>query len=227
MRPHIVLALASSLLGSVAVAEPGSAPAIARTRGPSTDAHLHDGFYLRIAMGFGGYSESIDEDGSDASTSVRGIASASELALGGAIRPGLILGGGFWTSSVLSSERTLIDGSTPPDEVIAGSGNFTLVGPFVDWYFDARRGLHLQGALGFATVRGWDLQEAQDNPDAVSVGGGIMVGLGYEWWVSEQWSLGVLARLTAIAAVQEDDQDDLWTHGIASTPSVLFSATLN
>ena len=154
------------------------------------------------------------------------MASVSELTFGGAVRPGVILGGGFFTSSVLSSERT-VDGLMPPDEVMTGSGNFTLVGPFVDWYFDPRRGLHLQAAAGFATVRGWDFPEAEDNPDAVSVGGGLMLGFGYDWWASEQWSVGILARVIGIAAVQEDDNAMEWTHGIGTSPSLLFTATYN
>jgi hypothetical protein len=188
--------------------------------------HEHDGFYLRIATGFGGYSESITLEDSDDSTNVTGMASVGELALGGAIAPGIILGGGVWTSSVLASDRH-VDGMEPPDEVIGGSSNFSLVGPFVDWYFDPHRGLHLQGALGFASVRGYGLPEAQDNPDAASFGGGFMVGFGYEWWASDQWSLGILARLAAVVAVQEDEENQMWTHGIGTSPSVLFTATLN
>ncbi len=193
---------------------------------PGPGDYTHDGFYLRLATGFGSYSESITREDADESTSVTGMASVSELMIGGALRPGLILGGGVWTSSVLASDR-IVDGMTPPDEVIAGSGNFTLIGPFVDWYFNPARGLHFQAAIGGATVRGYDLVEARNEPDAVSVGGGVMLGFGYEWWVSHKWSFGVLGRLTAVGAVQEDDTEMTWTHGIATTPSVLFTATLN
>lgn len=191
-----------------------------------TGVHYHDGFYLRIGTGFGGYSEAITAEDADESTQVAGMASASELALGGAVRPGLVVGGGFWTSSVLASERT-VDGMAPPDDVIGGSGNFTLVGPFVDWYFDPGRGLHLQGAVGFATVRGYDFPEAEDNPDAVSAGGGLMIGFGYDWWVSEQWSFGILGRIAGVVAVQEDEAGMQWTHAIGTSPSLLFTATYN
>lgn len=202
----------------------GSAPASADSE--ASGARYHDGFYLRLATGFGGYNETITAEDADESTTVSGMATVSELMVGGAVRPGLILGGGVWTSSVLASDR-VVDGAMPPVEVWGGSGNFSLIGPFIDWYFDPGRGLHFQAAIGGATVRGWDLPEAQDNPDAVSVGGGVMLGFGYEWWVSNQWSFGVLARLAAVGAIQEDDQGMTWSHGIGATPSVLFTATLN
>jgi hypothetical protein len=218
MKTPLVLALLA--LATPAFAE--EPPAIQA----ETDGRVHDGFYLRLGTGFGGYNESIRLEDADEDTTVTGMSNVSEVAIGGAVAPGVILGGGAWTSSVMASDRH-IDGMTPPDEVIGGSGNFTLVGPFIDWYFNPRRGLHLQGALGFATVRGWDLPEAQDNPDAVSFGGGIMVGFGYEWWVSDGWSLGVLGRLAGVVAAQEDEAEMTWTHAIGTSPSVLFTATLN
>jgi hypothetical protein len=222
---------ANTLFSIAALLLAGAAPAFADeveegSVPPRPGVHEHDGFYLRFGTGFGGYNETITAENADESSTVSGMSTVGELALGGAIRPGLILGGGVWTSSVMASDRN-IRGMDPPDEVIGGSGNFTLIGPFIDWYFNPHRGLHLQGAVGFATVRGWDLPEAQDNPDAVSVGGGVMIGFGYEWWVSNQWAVGVLARIAGVGAVQEDETNMQWTHGIGASPSVLFTATLN
>lgn len=193
---------------------------------PTDGARLHDGFYLRLGTGFGGYAETITLEDATQHTQVSGMASVSELMIGGAVRPGFILGGGVWTSSVMTSERT-VGGMEPPDEVLTGSGSFTLAGPFIDWYFHPRRGLHFQAAVGFATVRGYDLPEAEDNPDAASLGGGAMLGFGYDWWVSDQWSCGILARVVGVGAVQEDDNHMRWTHGIGTSPSLLFTATLN
>jgi hypothetical protein len=218
--PFILGVLAT--LAGPALAQP--APLLPERDPPG--ARRHDGFYLRLGVGFGGYSEAISVEDADESTTISGIASVSELAIGGTVLPGLVVGGGVWTSSVLSSERN-IDGMLPPDEVIGGSGNFTLLGPFVDLYFRPRSGLHLQAAAGLATIRGWDLPEAQDNPDAVSVGGGAMVGFGYDWWVGDEWSIGILARLAAVVGVQEDEMGNTWVHAIGSSPALLFTATFH
>ena len=54
-----------------------------------------------------------------------------------------------------------------------------------------------------------------------------MIGVGYEWWVSEQWSFGILGRVVGIVAAQEDDTGVRWVHGIGSSPSVLLTATFS
>lgn len=222
MRTSSIATALLVLCGGTAYAQ---APA---PEAPVVDAtvHNHDGFYLRIGTGFGSYNETITMEDADDSSTVTGMASVGELSFGGAVRPGFIVGGGFWTSSVMASDLQ-VRGPAPPDEVMVGGGNYTVVGPFIDWYFDPRGGLHLQGAIGLATVRGWNLTEADVYPDAASIGAGVMVGFGYEWWASAQWSLGILGRLTGVIAAQETEDDVLWFHAIGSSPSVLFTATYN
>lgn len=220
LAPVLLLAIASP-----AAADPSMVAATPILPADPT-VHHHDGFYLRIGTGFGGYGESITAENADQSTTVSGMATVGEFALGGAIRPGFVIGGGFWTSTVAASER-VTNGPMPPPEVLGGSGNYTLFGPFFDYWLKPTGGLHVQAAIGLATVRGWDLPNVQDNPGWVSFGGGAMVGLGYDWWVSEQWSFGVLGRITGIVAAQDDATDMRWTHTLGTSPSVLFTATYN
>lgn len=122
------------------------------------------------------------------------------------------------------------------DAALAGSSpgidglerrNFTLVGPFIDWYFNEHRGLHVQLALGFATlsaVRVGSVPWQEDDPYNAA-GGAIMLGLGYEWWVGEEWSIGALARLTAAYLVGKDDAGVRWYHGLGMGPSPMFTIT--
>lgn len=193
-----------------------------QAQAPARGAGVHDGFYLRLATGFGAYNEGIRRAGQDRETRVNGIATVGELAIGGAIRPGFILGGGVWSSTVLASDRT-VRGTTPPAEVLDTRGEFSLIGPFVDYYPDATQGLHFQGAIGLANVRGF----GNGDDDPVALGGGLMLGIGYEWWVSEEWSLGVLGRLAVGAATGTDNTDKRWYHTVGATPSALFTATYN
>jgi hypothetical protein len=192
---------------------------------PARGVHLHDGFYLRLGIGFGSYDESLKQDGASEESHVTGLASVGEIAVGGTIAPGLILGGGVWSSSLLASDRT-IRGPMPPAEVIDSKADCSLVGPFVDWYFDPGKGLHLQAAFGFATVRGYSL-DGETNTDEAAVGGGAMIGFGYEWWVSQQWSFGILGRLTGVLATGTDATGTRWLHGVGTSPSILFTATYN
>ncbi len=232
MKTTHLLSLGLVLVGSTALGAEAagqtaaSAPAVVQVA-PNPGAHLHDGFYLRLATGFGAYNESIRQSGADLESTVSGIASAGEFALGGAVRPGLIFGGGIWSSGVLASDRSL-RGTPPPADVIDGRGEFTLVGPFFDHYFDPAGGLHVQGAIGLATIRGLGIDSGRFDRNTLSVGGGVMFGFGYDWWASQEWSLGILGRLAVGYTGQEDDASGTrWYHAVGGTPSVLFTATYN
>jgi hypothetical protein len=217
-----VMLAASPALAQTTAAE---TPAVSSTAA-APGAHLHDGFYLRLATGFGAYNETIRQKGADDQTAVTGIATVSEIAVGRAVRPGVIFGGGVWSCGVLASDRA-VRGPAPPSEVIDSQGNFSLIGPFLDYYFDPRRGLHLQGAAGFATLRGIEVQSGEFDRHALSLGGGLMMGFGYEWWVSNEWSLGVLGRITGGFTTGTDQSDTRWFHTVGASPSVLFSGTFN
>jgi hypothetical protein len=222
--------LALGILGSV------TAPGSAQAQGPGepivTDAatapgvHFHDGFYLRLGTGFGSYSEGIRQSGEDKMTTVSGIASVTEFGIGGAVRPGLIFGGGVWTSTVLASART-VRGNAPPSEVIDSRGDFQLVGPFFDYYSNPSGGFHMQGAVGVANVRGMSVDSVNYDKDSISVGAGLMFGVGYDWWVSNQWSIGILGRMAVAVTGQDDKSDVRWYHAVGGTPSVLFVGTYN
>ena len=225
LNVSLALVLAVSVAFTTEAAAQGSVPGVSQSA-EKPGARLHNGFYLRLATGFGSYNESIRQSGADKDSTVTGIASAGEFALGGAVRPGLIFGGGVWSSSVLASDRT-VRGNAPPSDVIDGRGDFSLVGPFFDYYFDPRKGLHMQGAVGIANVRGLSVDSGKFDKDSISVGGGLMFGFGYDWWVSDEWSLGVLGRLAIGFTGQEDDAGTRWYHVVGGTPSVLFTATYN
>ncbi|MBI3203366.1 MAG: hypothetical protein HYZ29_17640 [Myxococcales bacterium] len=58
-----------------------------------------------------------------------------------------------------------------------------VLGPFLDWYPDEREGLHAGVMLGPAAV-----------PLVRGTGVGGAVWGGYDLWVSDQWSMGLVAR---------------------------------
>jgi hypothetical protein len=53
------------------------------------------------------------------------------------------------------------------------------------------------------------------------VGGAIVLGIGYEWWVGDEWGLGVLGRLTGATL-----NDDTFTHHVSGI-SLLATLTYN
>lgn len=201
---------------------------------PRRGAYTHDGFYFRAGTGFGVMTENLRSENSSVyggrvKGDSTGFATASELAFGGTIASGFVLGGGIYTAELVSSTFRVTKDSAgvPPLELDPERRNFTLVGPFFDWYFHEHRGLHLQMALGFASlsaVRIGSVPWEEDDPYHAD-GGGIMLGLGYEWWVGEEWSIGALARMTAAYLVGKDDSGVHWYHGLGMGPSPMFTLT--
>jgi hypothetical protein len=196
--------------------------------------HTHDGFYLRFATGFGVYEERLESDdtalyGGEVSGRTIGIASLGEFAMGGTVSRGLVLGGGFYTAQLLAGSFKP-DGSSagiPPAELDPDFRELLVVGPFLDWYPRPSRGLHFQVAVGFAGITaGTNGNLGDDDEDAyVAVGGGIVLGAGYEWWIADDWSLGVMARAQAAALSAEDDADVRWFHGVSTGPSLMLTLT--
>src|SRR5258706_15136989 len=110
---------------------------------PATGAHTHDGFYARIALGagFGFGKNEVDVAGSP-TADVSGVAGAGELALGGTVARGLVLGGGSYGAFL-----TVPKYKSDAGDVKGGPLVFQSLGPFVDFYFDPHGGGHAQAAL--------------------------------------------------------------------------------
>lgn len=207
--------------------------ALAQPREPDTQLssarsgrRLHNGFYFRIGSGFAVYDERLqsDDGSADRSGRNRGVATLGELAVGGTVG-GWVIGGGIYAADVVAStfrSRT----APPPAELDPGLRNAALIGPFLDWYMDPERGLHLQGALGLATltprVFGHDSTEQSEY---LALGAGLMLGAGYDFFVADEWSLGVLARTTVSVLGGEDDASDGWLHVVTTSPGLLVSLT--
>src|SRR6188474_2336923 len=70
-------------------------------------ARTHDGFYLRLGGGLGYVADSVESEdlpfvGGTIEASLTGGAFATDVALGGAVAPGLIIGGGWFAETMPS-----------------------------------------------------------------------------------------------------------------------------
>lgn len=178
----------------------------------------HTGFYLRLGAGFGGLVDGVSRAGAqDAEATASGGSGAFELAIGGSIKPGLVLGGGFYMDW-LANPRIEIDGEDVTDllrdELSVGS--LLMVGPLIDWYPKPERGFHIQAVIAGARL---DVRDSTGTVQHSPIGGALLVGVGHEWRVANYWGVGVLGRLTLAALGDED-----WSHRIAAL-SILFTAT--
>jgi hypothetical protein len=243
------LLLFLAFLATSAEAEtPAYLPGVSGPTGPAAHegAYVHDGFYFRISGGFSAYDERLASNtrasGEFAARS-RGIASSSDLAIGGTFAPGWVLGGGVFTVDLLAStlrtrrnttganastagDSTASDSALIPAELDPGLRDLVLIGPFLDWYPNPRGGFHALGALGVSllTPRVFG-DSATQQSKYLAVGGGLILGTGYDVWVDEEWSIGVLGQLGISILGGKDDAGDAWTHVITTSPSLSIEIT--
>jgi hypothetical protein len=199
---------------------------------PDPTGRRHDGFYLRLGLGAGLVRSEIDFDTGTISEEVRagGGGVALEIALGGTVAPGLVIGGGIYSVSVARinwrSPAVRERSDDGGDEIDGGEGGLSVLGVMIDYYPNPRGGFHVQGALGIGALA---FQNDEDSnfpgEDWEGGGGGLMLGAGYEFWVSDQWSLGGIARVLAMSGKLRGSESERNYDSRAFAPAILFGAT--
>ncbi|HVK75630.1 MAG TPA: outer membrane beta-barrel protein [Kofleriaceae bacterium] len=139
----------------------------------------HDGFHFQLAGGLGYYNVSNDVQ------PFSGVTLPTQLLIGGTLFNGLAFGGGV-----------VFDYSPSPSTDTPGVSSQSILGlgVYADYYLDAKtNGLHVQGFVGWGGL---------ETSFMGNVGGSDPTGLvahagvGYEFWLTDQWSYGVMGRLT-------------------------------
>ncbi|MEO7034657.1 MAG: hypothetical protein ABI548_12180 [Polyangiaceae bacterium] len=173
----------SALVGLGVSAIAGSAAADPRT---------HDGFYFRGATGLGYLKSSLSIEapgfGSISGGSVSGLAIGFDAWFGGSPIPGLAIGGGL-TSYDVPSPSLKVGGQS---QTTNSHLMLSIVGAFGDYYFNPNQGLHAEALVGFGVLSAQDSQgnTSSNDPSGLALG----LGFGNDWWVSDEWSIGVLGR---------------------------------
>jgi hypothetical protein len=209
-------------------------------RAQAQEAQVHHGLYVRVAAGVSYFSDGASSDpipplGETIDGTLKGGAFSTQLAVGGSIMPGFVVGGALFFHHMPGPSAT--DGAAHIGTVTTSIGaidfdptRLTVIGPFADYYFNPASGLHVQAALGYGILslgqgsyRGSGNQAVQDQS-----GGGLagMLGGGYEWWVSSSWGVGVLGQFMFGLGSGEDSRGNKWQHHVL-VPGLLLSATMN
>jgi hypothetical protein len=154
-------------------------------------AHLHDGLYCRVAFGLG-HLNVRSEKGSQ----VTGWGLSPEVWVGGSPIAGLALGGTVGMLAVWNPEAAITaadsGGLGPVSGEARGMATYSSFGVFADYYPMPRAGLHLMTGINFSA---FEFTPEGGETSQPATGIGVFGGLGYEWWASEQWSVGPLVRL--------------------------------
>jgi hypothetical protein len=175
---------------------------------------VHEGFYLRAALGVGVLGSDLSYDvGDDLTTG--GIQLEADLLIGGGLAPGMTLGGGVNYSVQLSGDWELDD-----SDVTVSDGDLStfIIGPFVDGYPIAKDGWHFGGLAGLA-IASFDPGPTADNSTAYGFGGSFWAG--HDVWVAPEWSVGGLIKVSALSATDDD------INATKLAISLMFTAVLN
>ncbi len=183
----------------------------------------HDGFFFRFAAGPGLFRAAAGTSPDNRHFS--GGAAHVEAAIGLTPAKGFVVGLAYLRSMVfsLTSKDDVIDGDEPTLKDVA----FTVStgGVFVDLYPDPKSGFHLGGYLGVGS-----LLTGRDGIDVPS-GTTLSAMAGYEWFVADQWSLGVLARATVgfydVSETSSFSSTSNRTDVSFFVPALLLGATYN
>jgi hypothetical protein len=192
----------------------------AQVEAPGQGVEQHDGFMLRISIGAsGGESTLTAMKGAGvepAEVVYSGFGSAFALDIGGRISNNLVLHGRFGYSAIEAPDTTQ-DGEDLGSIEVWHVGAIFL-GPAVGYYFMPIN-VYVTGAIGFAGIV--VSEDGNDTPLTVSSGFGLNVDVGKEWWVSDNWGLGAVARLAYSTGGDKDNEYDVSSYALA----LLFSAT--
>jgi hypothetical protein len=143
-------------------------------------------------MGFVLFSAHVEDSlGPSKRSRIRAYGQSSELVVGTTVDPGIVVGMSVFTARL---DPTFVENGvnvSPDDDSVKET--LARVGPIVDWYPNTSRGLHVQVAAGLALQVESDAKGEPIEPGAVGVA--VAVGVGYEWFVSPQFSIGFLTRM--------------------------------
>lgn len=176
--------------------------------------HMHDGFFLRLAPGIGAMSGSESFGGNKLEYS--GASGLFNFGIGGAVAENVILH--LDLSGVSTSEPTVKTNGY--SSTSTGDLTTSIVGIGLTTYFQSN--FYITGAVGIAKTK----FESNGTTYETDNGYGINIMLGKEWWVSENWGLGVAGQFLYASCpdpVGYGETPDLKTTSFG----VLFSATYN
>ena len=217
----IVLILAMMLLiyGVQSVSYGQVAPTV--EAGEDDTKHKHDGFYLRLTTGVGS-TTSVEEIERDEFV-VSGLSGNTTIGIGYAVVENLILNVDLF-STMVEDPIAEINGKEIGEvdaelEVINVGLGAT--------YYIMPTNVYLTGSIALASGSLKSYGKSYGHKTESEAGYGINVAVGKEWWVSNNWGIGVAGQLFHTVLSDENpitgEVFDLKTTSLA----ILFSATFN
>lgn len=144
---------------------------------------MHDGFFFRLAPGFGKMFSTVKADGDK--TEWSGLSGHFNIGIGGAVSENFIL---HLDASGVSSSDPKVEFNGHEQTVTDTTLSAALVGVGMTYYFPSN--FYVTGAVGLAESR----TKSHGVEDKSDTGYGVNLMLGKEWWVSGNWGLGLAGQ---------------------------------
>lgn len=222
--------------GYVPYAPPGSygtyPPALAersRSQPDRVGMYEHDGFFLRLALGFGAggttYREPIGDVPGRSAIKTRGVVGSFELAVGGRVWENLILHGSLIASGISSNRR--VDGVE--DQTYDDLSTRTVLFGGGATYYLMPTNLYFTLNVGTAFFEEERDDDRNDERMIIESGAGVggALTIGKEWWVGSngQWGIGASITGSLQGAPVDIALEDTWAR--SHHVSLNFSTTYN
>lgn len=179
------------------------------------EPHTHDGFLLRLSIGFG-YENLGLEDGLGTTLDVGGFGAGTSIGIGGVVAPNLAINADLFAAAVVSPnvEQNGVELGKAQDTSVTLSA----LGVGATYYFMPIN-IYVALSLGFAvtsiTVEGSDFES--------DAGFALNAMVGKEFWVGREWGIGVAGQLIYADVPTETDSSS----ASFISANIMFSATFN
>jgi hypothetical protein len=169
--------------------------------------HQHEDFYLRLTLGPSGLAASSTVDSED--VTVSGAGGSFHVALGYNLLPGLVVFGELFDYVTLDPEVE-IDGGEATDLGDTSLGLYG-VGAGVAYHF--WKNVHVSASIAAAQLIATAERESGEvEQDETDFGFGVNLVIGKEFWVSDNWALGVAGQVF-LGAMSNGEANEDWGVG--------------
>ncbi len=183
----------------------------------TSGVHKHDGFFLRFTPGIGHTNLTEEIDGTDI-LELSGLSYSSRLQIGGAVSENLIIYGEIGGIIFLSpSMKFLGEEIDDPDVTV----NITGFGAGVSYYI-----MPANVYFALSLLASGVSLENQGTTAETEIGFGFNLLCGYEWWVGDDWGLGIAGFLHYSSMHDQEFYDEIPTISNLGY-GLIFSVTYN
>jgi hypothetical protein len=185
-----------------------------QTFSQSNGVHQHDGFYLRLAGGFG-YAQ-LTEEVMNLDIELSGFGGSSRIQIGGTVSENLILYGELGGVVVYNPDLKFAGETFDTDDTQMIVSDF---GGGLTYYF-----MPTNIYLAFSALLSQATLEVDGDRSTSEIGFGLNAMAGKEWWVGDDWGIGATVYIY-YSTMSDEGCSDCTINNFSV--GVLFSATYN